>query len=152
MDSVRRVRLALSPSPALAGLIVVLHGIAAGCFLTVLTGWLAVAAAMLILALGVATACDRALLITGHSPRLIEIEPSGEAYCTFASGESAPVVARTASVLARHWVSLGLSAPWRRSLLVATGMLTEDHFRLLRLWALWGRLPGVARQQLQANP
>ncbi len=152
MNSVRPVRLALSPSPALAGLIVVLHGIAAGCLLTVMTGLLAVAAAMLVLALGVATACDRALLITSRSPRLIEIAPSGEAHCTFASGESAPVVARTARVLARHWVSLGLRAPWRRSLLIAAGMLTEDNFRLLRLWALWGRLPGVARQQLQASP
>ncbi len=107
---------------------------------------------MLVLALGVTAACDRALLSTRRSPRAIEIAPSGEAYCTFASGESAPLAARRASAVTRHWVSLGLRGPWRRSLLIVSGMLTEDNFRLLRLWALWGRLPAVARQQLQASP
>ena len=152
MNSVRPVRLALSPSRALAGLIVVLHGTAAGCFLTVLTGWIAVAAGVLIVSLGVTAACDRALLITRRSPRAIELLPSGEAYCTFASGDSAPLAPRRASVVTRYWVSLGMLAPWRQSLFVVSGMLTEDNFRLLRLWALWGRLPAVAPQQLQASP
>jgi hypothetical protein len=48
----------------------------------------------------------------------------------------------------RHWVALRLRSRKRRSLLVAGGMLSEEPFRLLRLWALWGRMPGVARRQL----
>jgi len=152
VDSVKPVRLALSPSPALACLIVALHGIAAACFLTVLTGWLAIAAATLVLALGAAAAFDRALLAARRSPRTIEIDLAGEAYCTFANGESAPIATGRGAAVSRHWVSLGLRAPWRRSLLVVAGMLTDDNFRLLRLWALWGRLPAVARQQLPASP
>ena len=41
---------------------------------------------------------------------------------------------------------------WRRSLLVAAGMLPPESFRLLRLWARWGRLPGVAPLQLPPAP
>ena len=151
MDSVKPVRLALSPSPALASLIVLLHGTAAACFLTVLTGWLAWAAAALVLALGVAAARDRALLAASHSPQSIEIWPSGEAYCTFADGTSVPIGAIPGGAVARRWVSLRLRAPWRRSLLVTTGMLTCGNHRLLRLWALWGRLPAVAWRQRQAT-
>ena len=151
MNSVQPVRLALSPSPALASLIVLLHGAAAASLLTILTGWSAVAAATLVLALGVAAARDRALLAARQSPRSIEIWPSGEAYCTLASGKSVPVEAGPAGAVARHWVSLRLRAPWRRSLLVATGMLTGGNHRLLRLWALWGRLPAVAWRQLPAT-
>jgi hypothetical protein len=151
VNSVQPVRLALTPSPALASLIVLLHGTAAACFLTILTGWLAVAAAALIVALGVAAARDRALLAGSQSPKCIEIWPSGEAYCTFAGGTSAPIEAAPGGAVARHWVSLRLRAPWRRALLVATGMSTADDHRLLRLWALWGRLPAVAWRQRQAT-
>jgi len=35
----------------------------------------------------------------------------------------------------------------RRSLLVTGGMLGADSARRLRLWALWGRLPGVVPGQ-----
>jgi hypothetical protein len=31
-------------------------------------------------------------------------------------------------------------------------MLLPEPFRLLRLWALWGRLPGVAPRQLAGLP
>jgi hypothetical protein len=151
VNSVQPVRLALSPSPALASLIVLLHGAAAACLLTILTGWSAAAAAALFLALGVAAARDRALLAARHSPRIIEIWPSGEAFCILASGKSLPVEAVPDGAVARQWVSLRLRAPWRRSLLVASGMLTVRDHRWLRLWALWGRLPAVAWRQLRAS-
>ena len=80
MNSARPVRLALSPSPALATLIVCLHAIAAACFLAVLTGWIAAATAALVVALGAAAAWDRALLGARRSPRAIEVRPSGEAF------------------------------------------------------------------------
>ena len=148
MNSARPIRLALSPSPGLAALIAFVHGIAAACFLTVLTGWLAVATATLVLALGAAAAWDRALLGARRSPRAIEVRPSGEAFCLLANGEFLPIAAHPGGTVTRYWVSLRLRSPWRRSLILVAGMLPGDAFRLLRLWALWGRLPGVAPRQL----
>jgi hypothetical protein len=144
------VRLALSSCGRFAALILLLHGTAALCFLTVLTGWSGIAAALLMLALGVSAAWNRALLRGRRSPRAIEIHPSGEA-CRFADGATAAVRAIGGSGITRHWVALGLDSPLRRSLLVAAGMLPPDAFRLLRLWALWGKLPGVAWRQLPAG-
>jgi hypothetical protein len=48
----------------------------------------------------------------------------------------------------RFVVTLPLDGRDRRSLLVARDMLDPAGFRLLRLWALWGRVPGVASAQL----
>jgi hypothetical protein len=50
----------------------------------------------------------------------------------------------------RYWVALDTGAPMRRSVLVTAGMLQPGPFRLLRLWALWGRVPGVAPGQVPA--
>jgi hypothetical protein len=141
------VRLALSPSGWFAALILILHSAAAFCFLTLLTGWLAAAGAMFLVTLGLAAAWDRALFRGRRAPSAIEIRASGEAFCLLANGESVAVQAQGGGVT-RFWVALRLRSPWRRSLLVAGGMLPPESQRLLRLWALWGRLPGVAPQQL----
>jgi hypothetical protein len=136
-------------------LILVLHTFAALCFLTLLTGWSGLMVAVLIFALGVAAAWDRALLRAGGSPQTIEILPSGEARCLFSAGEPAVIEARGATVT-RYWVALRLrrsgSGMARRSLLVVAGMLPPESLRLLRLWALWTKLPGVAPRQLSGRP
>jgi hypothetical protein len=49
----------------------------------------------------------------------------------------------------RFLVALPLDGFLRRSILVTADMLDPGRFRLLRLWALWGRLPGVASAQLR---
>jgi hypothetical protein len=41
-------------------------------------------------------------------------------------------------------VSLPLTGAGRRNLLVVRDMLPPGEFRALRLWALWGRVPGAA--------
>ena len=70
------------------------------------------------------------------------------------------------SGITRYWVALRLRGvalrlrgaalrwrfPQRRSLLVTTGMLPDDAARLLRLWALGGKLPDVVSRQLAARP
>ncbi len=150
MNSARPVRLALSPCGSFAVLIVSVHMVAGACFLTILTGWSGAAIAVLFLALGAAAAWDRALLRAARSPRAIEIRPSGEALCLLANGESFPLDARGGNGVGRYWVALRLRSPNRRSLLVAAGMLPPESFRLLRLWARWGKLPGVAPRQLPA--
>jgi hypothetical protein len=52
--------------------------------------------------------------------------------------------------VSRLTVTLALQRPLRRTLLVSRDMLSADSFRLLRIWALWGKLPGVAAKQLPA--
>jgi hypothetical protein len=47
-------------------------------------------------------------------------------------------------------VALPFGAPLRRTVFVSRDMLSAESFRLLRLWALWGKLPGVAAKQLAA--
>jgi hypothetical protein len=131
-------------------LILLTHTLAAACFLTILKGWGGMAVAILILALGAAAAWDRAMLRFSRSPRAVEIQPSGEARCILANGDSAAIHAPGAASVSRYWVALAMAAPTRRSLLVTPGMLRPESFRLLRLWALWGRLPGVAPRQLPA--
>jgi hypothetical protein len=132
-------------------LILILHLVAALCFLTVLTAWAGISAALLIVALGITAAWDRALLRSRRSPSFIEIRSAGEAVCLFANGDSAALEAQGGSTITRHWVSLRLRSPLRGSLLVVAGMLPGESFRLLRLWALWGKIPGVAQQQLPGS-
>jgi len=153
LNSAQPVRLALSPSVGLAALVLALHAMAALVILTVLTGLLAVAGALLIIGLGAAAAWDRALLGSRHSLRAIEIRHSGEAYCLLADGSTAAIEPGRGNAVTRYWVSLRLHSTWNRSHLVAVSMLPAASFRLLRLWALWGRLPAaVAPGQLSGRP
>jgi hypothetical protein len=148
VNSAQPVRLALSPSRPFACLIFLLHCSAALCILTISTDWAGAAAALLLVALGTAAAWDRALLLSEDSPAAIEVRPGGEAVCILANGATVPVAALGGNGVARAWVALRLASRRRGSLLVAAGMLSRADFRLLRLWALWGRLPSVALRQL----
>jgi hypothetical protein len=101
----------------------------------------------LTVALGGVAAWDRALLRARHSPRALEFSRDGTAKCLFANGESAVMRPFGGSAVTRYWVALGLGSPRRRSLFVAAGMLAPQALRLLRLWALWGKLPRMASRQ-----
>ena len=109
------------------------------------------ALALLIFALGCASAWDRALLRGLRSPRAIEIQAAGTAVVVLASGERVAVRAVRGVGVTRHWVALApLSLLAGRSVMVTTGMLGPASARILRLWALWGRMPGVASGQRPA--
>jgi len=138
-------RFRLLPSRRNALLIVFAHVGAAAALLSVahgtLSGW---ALALLLVALGLASAWDRALLRARSSVRAFVLEPPSDIVLEL--GHQGSVRSRVA---ARRWVSahlvvLPLALPRRRSLLVTADMLDPEAFRRLRLWALWGRLPGVA--------
>jgi len=138
-------RFRLAPSRALALVILVAHGAAAAALLSVaretLAGW---AIAGLLVALGVASAWDRALLRAAGSVRAFALE--GPDSITLELAGRRRLQAR---VGAQRWVGarlviLALSAPRRRTLLITGDMLDAEAFRRLRLWALWGALPGVA--------
>ena len=140
------LRLHLLPSYRLAALIAGLHLIAAGCIYAVGWGIAGTVLAVFVAALGVAAAWDRALLRTSRSPRALELSDGGLSQVEFSPGTRWPVADGRRSVN-RFWVTLPLRGPFRRAVIVSADMLGPERFRLLRLWALWGRLPGVASGQ-----
>ncbi len=108
------------------------------------------ALAALILVLGGVSAWDRALLRGARSPRAIEILSSGGLVVVLANGETPGMSATRGIGVTRHWVALRSPSILGRSVLVTAGMLDPAALRMLRLWALWGRIPGVASGQLAA--
>ena len=103
----------------------------------------------MLLALGVAAAWDRALLRGARALRAIEADGPQAAVLVFADGSRAAATLGGRRRVNRYWVSLPLRAPGRRTLFVTADMLAPPRFRALRLWALWGRVPGVASGQLR---
>ena len=123
-----------------------LHGVAAACIVVVAPA--ALPAGIGILALGLFTAWSRGLLRSRSSVRALEI---GGPSLTLELGSGEKVAAETSArrYVSRLMVSLPLRRP-RRTILVTADMLPAAEFRRLRIWALWGRLPGVAAAQLPA--
>jgi len=140
--------LLLSPSYALAGLLVGSHLCAAAAAALALPGWPGGVLAALLAALGLAAAWSRALLRSRRSMRRISLE-AGKAAVELAGGDSFP--AEAGGHVSRLMVTLAVRHPSRR-FLVTADMLDGDSFRALRIWALWGKLPGagVAGKQLAA--
>ncbi len=140
------MRLELLPSRNLAALVVGVH-LAAGAGIALVVpgpaGW---ALGALLAALGFAAARDRALLRGRRSARAIEIGPDGGAEIITAAGERWPARAAGCRV-SRFWVAIPLPGALRAPLLVPADMIESRGFRALRLWALWGRVPGVAPAQ-----
>ena len=124
------------------------HAAAAAAAYVVLPGIAGAALAVAFLALGLAAAWSRALLRSRASVRALEI--SGASLSVeLGSGERLAVEAAERRYVSRLAVSIPLRRP-RRTIFVTAGMLPAPEFRQLRIWALWGRLPGVAAAQLPA--
>ncbi len=139
------LRLQLRASRALAGALVLLHALAFACVVLVLPGAWGYTLGALVLALGAAAAWDRALLRSPRSVRVLALYPAARAVVALADGSCLEGTVAARRNVSRWWVSLPLEG---RTLLVARDMLSEDDFRCLRLWALWGSVPGVAAPQL----
>ena len=140
-------RLALSPSWNLAAAIVALHAAAAAASGFALGGALGAALAAAILALGLGAARGRALLRARRSVVAIDVRGRAE----LKSGEQLAIAAGPRHV-SRLLVTLPLRGrPVRRTILVTRDMLGAEEFRRLRLWALWGKLPRVAPEQLHSQ-
>ena len=135
------LRLELSASWFLAWLILAAHAFASVSILTVLSGPVAWALAFLMMLLGIAAARDRALLRSGSAPASLVFHPDGTLICHCRDERSFALERPSPSAVRRHWVSLPAAGAVRRSLLMVGGMLPEEGFRRLRLWALWGRIP-----------
>jgi len=145
------VKLALHPAPGLAVCIVAAHAAAAACLWLLLPGYLGGALAALVLALGVVVARDRALLRATASVRGLDLGVGDAAFLLLRDGRRIVATVGKGRLVNRLCVTLAVRAPGRRSLMVTPGMLDPESFRILRLWALWGRVPGqaaVASRQL----
>jgi hypothetical protein len=143
------LRLELAPSRALAVTIVALHATAAVCVLLVLPSTAGAMLAGCLMALGLAAAWSRALLRSPASVRVLEVSGS-QVTLELASGERIACQPAGRRYVSRFMVTLPLRPPARRTLLITGDMLENDAFRRLRIWALWGKLPGVATEQLPA--
>jgi hypothetical protein len=137
----------LRPSWRLALLIAGLHGLAGACVALARPDPIGATLAALLAALGAAAAWDRALLRGRRSPRSLRVPGDGSLQVELADGARYPV-GTGARTVTRMLVALPLASPLRRSILVTADMLDAESFRLLRLWALWGKLPGVASAPL----
>jgi hypothetical protein len=143
----RSLRFELSPSPLLAAMIVAAHAAAAAGALAALPGPAGWALAAGLAGLGFASARSRALLKAAQSVRAIELD--GEAVLLeLSSGERVPAGVSRRRYVSRFIVNVRVAHPVRRTILVFRDMLAEDSFRRLRIWGIWGKLPGVAGKQL----
>jgi len=140
------LRLELRASRTLALVLVLLHAAAAICLLIILPGYAGVSLALLVLALGGAAARDRALLRAPGSVRALELADDGAATLELADGRRLAGRVSPRRHVGAWWVVLPVSGGVRRSLLVHRDMLPAADFRVLRLWALWGRVPEAVRQ------
>jgi len=104
--------------------------------------------ALALFSLGAAAAWSRALLRSGSSVRVLELARAALTI-ELANGERIAAEIGERRYVSRILVTLPLRRP-RRTLLVTADMLPAAEFRRLRIWALWGRLPGVAAAQLPA--
>jgi hypothetical protein len=138
------LRLELRASPALAGVLALVHGAGAACLVAVVPGHAGTALAFLLLALGGVAARDRALLRAHGSVRALELEGDGVATLELADGRRLPARVGRRRHIGPWWVALPLAGVSRRNLIVMRDMLPPAEFRCLRLWALWGRVPAVA--------
>jgi hypothetical protein len=141
-------RLELSRSWVLAGAILALHALAAGCVFMVLEGVSGSLLGAAFLALGGAAAWARALHGSGASVRAIEL--SDELLFELKDGRRCKAELAEYRHVSRFMVTLPVRRPMRRTILVTRDMLRAEEFRRLCLWMLWGKLPRVAHKQLQA--
>ena len=142
-------RLELSPSWILGSAIVALHAAAASSVFIVIPTPAGAALATAFLALGLASAWSRALLRSKASVRALELSAS-QITLELGSGERLAAELAGHRHVSRFMVTLPVRRPVRRTILVSRDMLNGEEFRRLRLWALWGKLPRVVSEQLQA--
>jgi len=140
------LRFELKPSRKLALAIVAAHALAAGAVAIVLPGVAGIAIAAALAALGAIAAWNRALLGADRSVRAITVA-GDQASVELANGERFAAAPGAHRHVNRFMVALPLGG---RTILVTPDMLGRDSFRALRIWALWGKLPGVAGKQLGA--
>ena len=145
------MRLDFRPSYSLATAMMAAHGVAAFVVVRLMPGVAGLALGVALLALGLAAAWSRALLRGRASVRALTLGGGdGEVAVHCRSAPEVHTRLAASRHVSRHLVILRFGSPLRRAVLVTPDMLDADDFRRLRIWALWGKLPGVAAEQLAA--
>jgi hypothetical protein len=139
----------LRPSVVLAAVLAMLHAAAALCLALALPGAVGLAAAALAVAAGAAAVWRAALLRAPSSVRSLELG-GDRLEVGLASGERFAAELAERRYVGRYMVVLPARRPVRRTILVTRDMADAESFRRLRIWSLWGKLPGVATKQLPA--
>jgi hypothetical protein len=142
------LRLELSPSPRLALLMVALHGAAGAAALAVVGGIAGGCLGVALLALGASAAWRHALHRGPTALRTLELEGTG-VVLTLANGRQLAGELAGPRFVSRFAVAMSVRRSAARTIFVTPDMLDHESFRALRLWALWGKVPGVAAGQLQ---
>lgn len=145
MNGAPPVNFTFAPSPGLAAAIVAAHCAAAACVRLLLPGLLGTVLAVLVVALGIAAARDRALLAAQASVIGFELTGRDTVVLQLRDGRRVTAAVGQGRFVSRFCVSLPIRAARRGSLLVTLAMLEPESFRILRLWSLWGRVPGPSR-------
>ncbi len=143
------LRVELAPSVSLTIGLLAAHAAAALAVLAAMPGAAGAAVGALLVALGCASAWGRALHRMPSSVKAVEL--AGAAVrIELANGERLSAEPAERRYVGRYLVLIPLRRPMRRTLLITRDMTDADAFRRLRIWALWGRVPGVAGKQLAA--
>jgi len=137
------LRLELRASGAMAAVVMAAHLAGASCLVIVFPGVGAAAVALLISALGALTAWERALHRSRNSVRSLELREGGAAMLELSDGRRVACTVSERRNVNRWWVTLPLRGKSRRIVVVTRDMVPAGDFRRLRIWALWGRLPGL---------
>jgi len=138
----RRLDIRLSPSSLLATAVIATHALAGACAALVLPGPGAIAVALLLPALGLAAAWDRALLRSRKSVTGMLIDGPTSLRLKTRDGSETEVRVAGRKHVSRLAVIVPVRGSMRRTIVVVRDMLDAESFRTLRLWALWGRVPG----------
>ncbi|HXZ92151.1 MAG TPA: protein YgfX [Burkholderiales bacterium] len=152
MSIERRLSVELSPSGVLAGTIVAIHALAGACAALALSGPGGAVLALLLPALGVAAAWDRALLRGRKSVTGMVIEGPASLRLRTRDGRETEVRATGRKHVSRLAVIVPVRGSMRRTIVVVRDMLDAESFRRLRLWALWGKVPGAGPDGRTAIP
>jgi Membrane-bound toxin component of toxin-antitoxin system len=140
----RILRVNLSPSRGLAATIVAVHAGAGACSGLLLSGVAGICLAILLTGLGLAAAWDRALLRGTRSMRVLQVADDDNLTLELANADVISIRVARRRYVGKLGVILPAAVSMRRTIVVARDMLDPEAFRALRLWALWGRLPGSA--------
>jgi hypothetical protein len=143
LSAARPVRIELVPSYRLAAALCCAHAVAAASVLLVLPTGIGLLLAVAFAALGVAAAWSRALLRARGSVHAIELADE-RIMLHLRDGRTQRVEISARRYVSRWLVTLPLRSPMRRTLLITADMVRGDLFRVLRIWATWGRTPAMA--------
>jgi hypothetical protein len=139
------VRIELVPSYRLAAGLCCAHAAAAAAILAVSSSLPGVLLAVALAALGIAAAWSRALLRAAGSVRAIDLADE-RVVLHLRDGREVHAEISVRRYVSRWLVTLPVRSPMRRTVIVTADMVPGDLFRVLRIWATWGRTSPATRQ------